>query len=91
MTTPPNFLSQPPEPGQSPKRGSVFVPSLIVLLCALLLLGGSAVGYVSTCGNNAAQTSANAAFGYGIFIGAAAFCAAALWMFLIFVWYLIKG
>ena len=90
MTTPPNTLSQPPESGQSQKRGSVFVPTLIVLLCALLLLGGSAVGYVSTCSNNA-QTSANTAFGYGIVIGAAAFCAAALWLFLIFVWYLIKG
>jgi hypothetical protein len=63
---------------------------LIVLLCAGLLLGGSAVGYVSTCGNNA-QSGANTAFGYGIVIGAAAFCIAALWLFLIFVWYLIKG
>jgi hypothetical protein len=90
MTTPPNFLSQPPESGQSPKRGSAFAPSLIVLLCALLLLGGSAVGYVSTCANNA-KTTANTAFGYGILIGGAGFCAAALWLFLIFVWYLIKG
>jgi uncharacterized membrane protein len=90
MTTPPSFLPQRPDLGQSPKRGSAFVPTLIVLLCALLLVGGSAFGYVSTCGNNA-QSSANTMFGYGIFIGAAVFCAAALWLFLIFVWYLIKG
>jgi hypothetical protein len=90
MTTPTKSLPQAPELEQSPKRRSAIVPTLIVLLCALLLLGGSAVGYVSTCANNA-QTSANTAFGYGILIGGAAFCAAALWLFLIFVWYLIKG
>jgi hypothetical protein len=67
------------------------VPTLIVLLCALLLLGGSAVRYVSTCANNNAPSTANTMFGYGIFIGVAAFCAAALWLFVMVVWYFIKG
>jgi hypothetical protein len=36
-------------PSEPPRRRNPVFPALITLLCALLLLGGSALGFVATC------------------------------------------
>jgi hypothetical protein len=42
---------QPPEPPKPPRSRNTVFPALITLGCALLLLGGSAFGALTTCGS----------------------------------------
>ena len=45
---PANWL--PPEPPKPPRSRNSLIPALITMGCALLLLGGSTLGALSTCG-----------------------------------------
>ena len=90
MTTPPNLPHKLPILSEHPGRRSPVVPALITLACAALLTCGSSFGVLATCGNNGAK-AVTGAFMLGFLGGVVLFCAAAVWLLFLLIWYAVKA